>query len=197
MILAGFESFFRIFAGFNSFHEFAHVDIFIADDFAVVVESDACDIAFGEVQVTFNSSAVGREIIKTLCYVFVFIVAFNINNKKSQFNRILTTIIGLGVFLSAYGIVKRYFFQVNEVTRVSSTFANADHFAGYLIMIVPIALGYALYSTKVIKKYLFGVSAAFMSATIFLTFSRAGILSLVLTIIFMFFLLRDIKINTS
>jgi len=145
----------------------------------------------------FNLSIAKSEIVKILGYFLVFIAVFNINNKKDQFSRVLVTIIILGAALSIYGIAKRYLMDISQSARVSATFAVSDHFAGYLTMIVPISLGYTLYCTHKEKRLFFGICTVIMGSTIFLTYSRAGTASFVLSIIFMLFLLKDYNIGQN
>ncbi|MDP2922583.1 MAG: O-antigen ligase family protein [Candidatus Omnitrophota bacterium] len=130
-----------------------------------------------------------EEIAKFIAFFIIFFGVMNVLKKKSQFRRLILMIIFLGLILSLYGVAKKYFILGKETARSFSTFGNRNHYAGYMVMIAPMAIAYALYSQNNFKKIIFGFIGAIISASIFLSLSRAGSLSLVFSLTLMSFLL--------
>jgi len=99
---------------------------------------------------------------------------------------ILNTIIALGVCISIFTFIQRYVFAQQTMSAVSGygPFFNKNNFAGYINMIIPLALGYFLYEKSLNKKTIYGFSIVIMSLALFLSLSRAGILVYILGLIF-------------
>ena len=139
---------------------------------------------------TIYSFATKREFLNSIPLFFIFFVTLNIIEKRGSFNRLFLTIIFWSLALSLYGVVKRYFLPIGEEPYSFSTFGNKNHFAAYMVMAAPLAMGYALLQRERVKKYLFGFIAAIICASVFLSLSRAGALSIIFSLILMFFLLK-------
>src|SRR3989338_1597200 len=122
--------------------------------------------------------AAKREIIKFIAYFAIFFLTVNTINKKEQFQRAVLTIIFLGIALAVYGLVTKYYVLGSEVPGSFSSFGNQNHFAGYMVMIVPLTVGYALHIQNKLYKFLVGFAAALISVSVFLSLSRGGLISL-------------------
>jgi O-antigen ligase len=139
---------------------------------------------------SFYSLATKEGIIKFIAFLIIFFVAANCVNKREQFKRLFLIIISLGVILAFYGIAKKYFILGKETTHSFSTFGNRNHYAGYMIMIASLATGYALYCQNKFKRFIFGFASAIICASVFLSLSRAGSLSLLFSLTLIFLLLK-------
>ncbi len=128
--------------------------------------------------------ATRMEIIKLLGYFCVFFVTFNMINKQSQIERLLAVIIIWAACLSLHGVMRRYF-DPTPVVRMFGTFGNRNNYAKYMVMIVSICIGYVLAYSNKYKKMLFAFLAVLIAATIFISFSRAGVISLIVALLFL------------
>jgi len=145
--------------------------------------------AFAFLRTAFYSLPLREELVKFLSLFSIFIVTINVLEKKRQFQRLILTVIFLSLTLSFYGLFRKYTILGAAETQSFSTFGNANHFAGYMIMVVPLAIGYGLSCRNIFAKLIFGFIAAMISASVFLSLSRAGSLSLVLSLLIMCYLL--------
>ncbi|UCC94689.1 MAG: O-antigen ligase family protein [Candidatus Omnitrophota bacterium] len=146
-------------------------------------------LKLGSSHLSIYTHATQKELVMFLSSFFVFLIVINRIEKRQEFERLFLTLIIWGVLLSLYGVVKKYFILEKEVVTPFSTFGNKNHFAGYMTMITPLALGYALACKDRTKKVLFGFIAAFMCASIFLSLSRGGSIGLIFSLGVMVFLL--------
>jgi len=106
-------------------------------------------------RLTTFSLVPGRTLAAVLAlgaYVLIGFVVFKTINHRKQFRRILLVLVAMGVFEAFYGLFElmrsnprvlfyRKTFSLNAAT---GTFVNRNHFAGYLEMIIPLALGLLL-----------------------------------------------------
>lgn len=133
------------------------------------------------------------ELFKFIAYAAVFFVALDTLRSRRQFNYFFNMIIILGVLISIMAIVQKYTYQgrvfwfdrPDSAPAAFGPFANRNNFCGYVNMIVPLSLGYILYSRSRVKKILYAVSIWIMVLAIFFSSSRAGILICILTNSFM------------
>ncbi|MEM7816908.1 MAG: hypothetical protein QXZ20_03270, partial [Candidatus Aenigmatarchaeota archaeon] len=123
------------------------------------------------------------EIIKFISFVSAFFLILNIFEKKEQFKRAVLIIIFLGLVLSFYGLIKKYFILEKEITGSFSTFGSRNSFAGYMLMVASLAIGYTLTYQDKAKKLIFSFISAILCASIFLSLSRAGSLSLIFSLL--------------
>ena len=122
-------------------------------------------------------------IVKLLSLCGMFLVTFNMVQKRSQIERLLTVIFVWAGILSLYGIMRRHFGYASE-RRMFSTFGNRNNYATYMVMIAPLCVGYVLACSNKYKKLLFSFLAAIITASIFISFSRAGVISLIVAFCF-------------
>jgi len=91
------------------------------------------------------------SIILLFYYLTIFYLVVHTTRTRSQLRQLIYVIIGVAIFLSVFGLFKR--FGVNPFTwwnytdipqnvhRLSSTYGNPDHLAGYMEMAIPLLLG--------------------------------------------------------
>lgn len=127
----------------------------------------------------YRNQTLGK-LIELLSYAAAFFVLVNNINSQKQVKRILLIVISMGLVVSILEVANKFKFP----------FVNRNHFAGYVVMIIPLAIGFLLTEIARPKKIILGFSAAIMLTALFLSLSRAGILCLLGALIFMFFLLK-------
>ncbi|MFA7676846.1 MAG: O-antigen ligase family protein [Candidatus Omnitrophota bacterium] len=138
---------------------------------------------------------VKMEIVKMVCYSTIFLITLNLFNSKKQLKRAFLMVILWGLFLCFCGIMKKYFIIDKETLNSFGTFGNRNHFSGYMLMIAPLAIGYALHCRNKAKKIIFSFIASLICASIFLSLSRGGTISLVLSLLLMGLFFKDKRFN--
>lgn len=117
------------------------------------------------------------EMAKLFSYFCIFFVTLNIVNRKAQLERLLTILIVWAFCLALYGVMNSV--VSNPAIRTFSTFGNRNHYASYMVMIAPLSIGYAFACSNKYKKILFAFMATVIAASVFLSLSRAGAVSLI------------------
>jgi len=117
-------------------------------------------------------------------YIIIFYLVINTVRNRSHFKQLIYTIVGVAAFLSILGLIKlsganpftwwEYTDIKQSSHRLSSTFGNPDHIAGYLEMVLPLVLGFFVLNYKpgifVFIVYLGGL----LLVALVLTLSRGG-----------------------
>lgn len=126
---------------------------------------------------------------------FYYLVLNNFDSKMR--NRLLGVVLGLATALSLYGLLQYFgifghswWFPENFL---AATYVNHNHFAGFLELVIPVALG-ILASCPSGRFYLrlgLACALAVLSAAFILTQSRAGWLSLGVALSVMVFILAQ------
>jgi O-antigen ligase len=141
---------------------------------------------------------------------FLFLLFWRFPGEGSQeMNHFVIVVFLMGIFESLYGMFRFFSGQQalspNEISSVTGTFINRNYFAGYLLMVIPLSMGFLLSrkSTRRIRimdwrqklftldgktiLIAFGVMVTILG--LLLSASRMGILSLLLsfTLISLFF----------
>lgn len=126
------------------------------------------------------------ELIKITAYFGIFLFIINKIETKAECDFVLNSIIALGVVISVYAFIQRYsrFPQGFQGVGAYGPFFNRNNFAGFINMVIPLALGYFIYEKSLNKKTTYGICIAIMSLALFLTLSRAGILVYIAGLIF-------------
>ncbi|MFQ5866767.1 MAG: O-antigen ligase family protein [bacterium] len=148
--------------------------------------------------------ATKTEFFKSFSYCMILLVFINNIQKKTQVQRIIITLIVVGSIISFFGIIQEltwngklfWFYPLSHRGRAFGPYVNGNHFAGYIGMLIPLSIGYLLslkrkYSLSF--KVLIILAVLFMFAALFSSRSRAGIVSLLLSLVFMGFLLVRLK----
>jgi hypothetical protein len=130
------------------------------------------------------------ELIKYVCFFGLFFIVLNTISQSRQFQRLCAIIIIWATVLCLYGLIHKYLILGRTVTNAFSVFGNRNHFAAYMVMVAPLAIGYAVSCVDQFKKAFFLFLSALICATIFLSSSRGGTLSVVVALCGVFWLLR-------
>ncbi|HVK59751.1 MAG TPA: O-antigen ligase family protein [Candidatus Kapabacteria bacterium] len=127
------------------------------------------------------------EILQVILYGVLFFAVLDNLTRQESIQILLFTLIGLGMVLSFYAVVQYltdsqrvlWFDQPrNYRGRGSATYICPNHLAGFLEMVLPVALAYTVSGRyKVLTKVGLGYAAAAMLAGIGVTLSRGGFLA--------------------
>ena len=133
--------------------------------------------------------------ILLLNYLTIFYLAIHTIRSRSQFKQLMYLIIGIATFLSVFGLFK--YFGANpfpwwnytdipqNVHRLSATFGNPDHLAGYMEMAIPLLLGLFLTGFRSGKRFLMIYLCCLLLTALLLTLSRGGWVGSLLGLSFM------------
>ncbi len=123
-----------------------------------------------------------RELLRVLVYAFVFLAVLNHLHRQEHVQVIAFTLLGLAVLESGYAIYQ-FVTNTNMVWnlinpykhRGSGTYINPNNLAGFLELLLPLCLSYALVGRlKPLAKVFLGYAALMMMAGILMSVSRAG-----------------------
>ena len=170
--------------------------------------------------ISIYQSATIDDIFKLIAYTVIFLVIINHYKTKTQVNSLARAIVYMGCFLVVFAVVQKmtwngrlfWFYPVSEglnsdMGHIWGPYINHSHFAGYMEMSIPLALGLLLYKASNIKKSLPGiplskrianlsdsrsllpmallsVAVLIMSGAIFLSLSRGGIIGFTASMLF-------------
>jgi len=122
-----------------------------------------------------------------------FIIVNNISGEK-QINRIIGTVVFVGVVFGVYGIFQHngidfpFWAHYTGRLRVFGLFGNVNFFAEYLIVPLSLAVSLFFITKNRNRKILLLIGILAMGTTLILTFTRGSYLGFGVAIIFMFFL---------
>ncbi len=122
--------------------------------------------------------------IELLNYITLFYLIIHTIRTRSQLRQLVYVIIGVAVFLSAFGLFKRFgvnpfpWWDYGELKYspdwLSATYGNHNHMAGYLEMVIPLILGLLLTGLRAGMLFLLVYLSFLMLTALVLTLSRGG-----------------------
>jgi O-antigen ligase len=128
-----------------------------------------------------------KEMIRVLVYALLFFVILNNLNRQEPTQLIAYGLALLGMAMSVYAIyqfatnsphVWHFLKPANYAHRGTGTYINPNHLAGFLEVVLPLALAYTLAGRmSPLVRILLGYSCLVMAAGLTVTLSRAGWLS--------------------
>jgi len=135
------------------------------------------------------------SIILLFNYLAVFYLVIHTVRTRSQLRQLVYLIIGIGIFLSIFGMVKRFganpfpWWHYPELPYppewLSATYGNHNHMAGYLEMAIPLVFGLFLLGFGAgTVSFLVYLSLIMLTALV-LTLSRGGWISSISGVFFM------------
>ncbi|GBC62225.1 O-antigen polymerase [Desulfonema ishimotonii] len=119
-----------------------------------------------------------------LNYIILFYLAVQTVQTRSQYRTLVYVIIGTGTFLAVFGLFKmvganpfpwwEYTDIPQNIRRLSSTYGNPDHLAGYMEMALPLTLGFMMTGLSFEKRLLLMICAFLMLTALLLSLSRGA-----------------------
>ncbi len=116
-------------------------------------------------------------------YLLLFYLVIHTTRNRSEFRNLCYVILGVGAFLAVFGLFKyvganpfpwwQYPHQAESV-RLSATFGNADHLAGYMEMALPLTLGVVLFGYSRSAASLLTFLSFLLLTALILSLSRGG-----------------------
>jgi len=130
-----------------------------------------------------------------LNYCVIFYLIIHIVRTRSQFRQLVYLVVGTAGLLCIIGLVKIFCdnpfpwwdytdFQI-EPGRLSSTFGNANHFAGYMEMAIPLLLGLFLTGITGMKRFFMVCIGVLLFLSLMLSLSRSGWIGAIAGLLFM------------
>jgi len=128
------------------------------------------------------------ELNASLLFLYLavfFMAAFGIRDKERTL-KVIEILVFFAFFLGVFGLIqfatwngKIYWFRDPLFARAApfGPFVNKNHFAGFIVMIIPFSLGLMMKSGRIEKKFLYGFLGVVSTIALFFTTSRGGILS--------------------
>jgi len=110
-------------------------------------------------------------------YTAVYFIFVNNIKSESQIKRLIGAMLTAGTIAGVYGIFQYFdvflsFLPHNPGDqRVMSTYYTANHYAGFLVMVTPLAISFFLFSRSWWKILIFGLLSALLVANLALSFS--------------------------
>lgn len=161
--------------------------------------------------------ATWEETLLLLSYIAFGFVVSRVFTAEGQLKILLVPVFGVIIFEAAYGIYQYLLGSGGgAATRFATgTFVNRDHFAGFLEMTIPLALGYVLYlaerhdeggksffknlvsSHRLQRQILILFMLALMILAILFSGSRMGIFSTLLSLAFFYLAYSSIRKSTA
>jgi O-antigen ligase len=139
------------------------------------------------------------SMILLLNYLTIFYLTIHTVQTRSQTRQLVYLIIGIALFLSVFGLFKRFgvnpfpwwdYTDLNYSPEwLSSTYGNHNHLAGYLAMAIPLTLGLLLLGYRGGKLFLMIYFSFLLLTALVLTLSRGGWASSLVSLAFMCFAL--------
>ena len=135
-----------------------------------------------------------KELLRVLVYGFLFFIVLNYLHRQERVQLITLTLLGLAMVISWYAIYqflansdKVWWFVSPYKHRGAGTYFCPNHLAGFLEMLLPLALTFTLASRlKPVTRVFVGYSALVMLAGIAVTVSRGGWAATTLALVVLF-----------
>ncbi|MBI5204613.1 MAG: O-antigen ligase family protein [Nitrospirae bacterium] len=169
--------------------------------------------------ISIYPDATRGELFKLLSYAAIFLVIINHYRTRAQVYGIIHTVIYIGCFLVIFAIIQKmtwngrlfWFYPLrqnlnSDMAYIWGPYINHNHFAGYLEMAIPLAMGFLLYKASNIKSLpgiplskkianfsdsgsivpmvFLSLSVLIMSGGLFISLSRGGIIGFTVSMVF-------------
>jgi O-antigen ligase len=129
-----------------------------------------------------------------LNYIIIYYLVIHTVHTRAELRQLVYLIIGIATFLSVFGFFK--IFGVNPFpwwdyadlphhVRLTATFGNPDHLAGYMEMAIPLMLGLLLFGHTGAKRFLLIYLTFLLLTALLLTLSRGGWFGALIGLLFM------------
>jgi putative inorganic carbon (hco3(-)) transporter len=136
-----------------------------------------------------------KEIVRWLELFLIYFLTINLINQENKVKIILYSMVSAVALVSTYGFIT-YYNNVGYASwghRASSFFGNPNPLAGYVNLMIPVIFGMLMASASLRVRIMLGALAVLSLIVWFLSFSISGWLSLILTMVLVFFLTKANK----
>jgi O-antigen ligase len=170
--------------------------------------------------ISLYPNATREELFKLLSYTAIFFVIINHYRTVEQIKGIVRLVAYMGSFMAIFAIIQNmtwngslyWFYPLREGLNPMGPYINRNHFAGYMEMAIPLALGLLVYKSAKIQtlSYLplvkrianlldrkellplvfLSLGIVIMSAGVFFSMSRGGITGFMVSVLFFTTMIR-------
>jgi O-antigen ligase len=133
-----------------------------------------------------------KEVVRWLELIVVYFLTINLINDDKKVRVILYSMIMTTAVVSIWGIINYLggVITIDGRHGASSFFGHPNALAGYVNLIIPVIFGMLMTGAFLWERITLGIITVLSIITWFLTFSKSGWLSLILTMILVFFLTK-------
>jgi O-antigen ligase len=133
-----------------------------------------------------------RELGFFFCCLSIYFLSLNFFSNRKRIYFLSLIIVTSGVCLSLLGLFSYAYSMGTSFWKgaLSSTYVNHNHFAGYLELCLPLALGLTGYVTEKGKRAILILGIVLMIVSLILTLSRGGWIGAGLSLFFMAYLAK-------
>ena len=164
-------------------------------------ERPSAEANIGLSSLSLNLYATKNELYKIVAYALLFFLIINNVNSFKKIRRILTYIVIFAFSLSLFAIIQKltwngkifWFRELRYGGVPFGPYVNGNHYAGYMEMLIPLAIGLIFLSKDFNKKLMLGFMTIVMAGTVFMSLSRAGMVSLICSLVFLSLMLSQTK----
>ncbi len=135
------------------------------------------------------------SMILLINYLIIFYLAIHTFRTRAQLKQLVSVIIGVAAFLSIFGLFKYFgsnpfpWWEYTDIqqnaNRLSATFGNPDHLAGYMEMTLPLVLGLLLIGISGINRFFLVWFIFLLLTSLLLSLSRGGWFGSIISLTFM------------
>ncbi|NWF98327.1 MAG: O-antigen ligase family protein [Nitrospirae bacterium] len=141
------------------------------------------------IPISLNPYRTISNIQQILYSIAVFIPVYFLARDRLSIERSIKILSVFGFILAFFALIQMAtwngkIYWLREVTSGSpfGPFVNRNHYAGFIDMLIPATLGIAFIRKSKEKQILFGFFAVIMTVSVFMSLSRAGIISFIISI---------------
>jgi O-antigen ligase len=162
-----------------------------------VVQSFAIADRTGRLMSLSKDVGATRATVTVLIFMLLgCLIAANVWADRASLLRLANFLTSFGLLMAVFALVqhfawngKFYWIRPTEAPSPFGPFANHNHFAGFMELLIPIPLGLLL--TRAVRselRWLYGFAALMMSLALLASLSRGGMVSLAASLVFIFLL---------
>lgn len=142
---------------------------------------------------SMDVEATRRALMVLVCLFVVFVISANFFKTRKQLRALARFLIIYGLMMSVFAIIQDltwngrfYWLRLTSGASAFGPFANRNHFAGYIGMLVPIPVALVIArGVRRDERLFYGFAAAFMGIAVVISLSRGGMISLAAGMIFL------------
>ncbi|MFB0518079.1 MAG: O-antigen ligase family protein [Acidobacteriota bacterium] len=153
----------------------------------------------GSRSLSLNPYTTRNELYKIVAYTLLFFLIINNIHSFQKIRRILTYIVIFAFSLSLFAIIQKltwngkiyWFRELRYGGDPFGPYVNHNHYSGYMEMVIPLAIGLIFLNKDINKRLMLGFMTIVMAGTVFMSLSRAGMISLICSLVFLSLMLSS------